>query len=172
MQEALDFINNFTGHGYGIFNHEAGEDHVVHTLSCTHKTSLDNLRLNSYVPFIDCTYKTNQYPMPHLDITGLTACISFYVGLRLQATNAGVLQVCFEESRGHLSPAQPSFSEVHSTNKDKALLKAICEVFPQTYSMLCHWHINKTFLRRCVRSFEKKLLEFLLVIVLRINASL
>jgi hypothetical protein len=64
-------ISQLPENGDWIFNCETGQDHVIHTFFCTHRTSLDNLRLNPYVLFMDCTYKTNQYRMPHCCIDGL-----------------------------------------------------------------------------------------------------
>jgi MULE transposase domain len=37
--------------------------------------------MNPYLPLMDCTYKTNRFGMPLLDIVGITATnTTFYVG--------------------------------------------------------------------------------------------
>jgi MULE transposase domain len=57
------------------------EDDVVSAVFCIHKTSLALLRAHSYILVMDCTYKTNKYKMPLLDIVGITSLnTSFYVG--------------------------------------------------------------------------------------------
>jgi MULE transposase domain len=57
------------------------EDDVVSRVFCIHKTSLALLRAHSYILVTDCTYNTNKYKMPLLDIVGITSLnTSFYVG--------------------------------------------------------------------------------------------
>jgi hypothetical protein len=38
-----------------------------------YRNSIEMLKRHSYVISIDCTYKTNQYSLPLLDIVGFTA---------------------------------------------------------------------------------------------------
>jgi len=48
---------------------------------CTHKSALELLRCYHYVLFIDCTYNTNRYNMPSMNIIGVAPSIRpFFVG--------------------------------------------------------------------------------------------
>lgn len=45
----------------------------LESLFMMHKSSLEQLKMNPYILFMDCTYKTNLYKMPLLQIVGVTA---------------------------------------------------------------------------------------------------
>ncbi|OGE50952.1 hypothetical protein PENARI_c015G06959 [Penicillium arizonense] len=67
--------------GEWIFKYEVDDENHVTALFCMHKTSIALLKTNSWVISMDCTYKTNRYGLPMLDIVGFTATGStFYVG--------------------------------------------------------------------------------------------
>ena len=136
--------------GDWIFNYEVDEDNAIRTLFCSHRTSLENLRLNPYVLFMDCTYKTNRYRMPLLDIVGSTACNgTFYVAFAFLSTEK---QESYDFVLNNLANVYRQLTlpppKTILTDKDKALLKSINEIFPRTDSMLCHWHINKNLLTK------------------------
>jgi MULE transposase domain len=151
-------ISQLPENGDWIFNYETGEDHVIHALFCTHRTSLDNLRLNPYVLFMDCTYKTNRYRMPLLDIVRSTACKStFYVSFAFvsnerESSYEFVLKNLTDIYRQLTLPSPKSIL----TDKDKALLNAVSKVFPQTDTMLCRWHINKNLLAKACPILPKE----------------
>ena len=63
--------------GDWIFKYELDDDLHVTVLFCMHKSSVAMLRSNPWVISMDCTYKTNKFNLPLLDIVGLTAISNF-----------------------------------------------------------------------------------------------
>ena len=67
--------------GGWIFKYELDDLNHVSALFCMHKSSVAMLQLNPWVISMDCTYKTNQYGLPLLDIVGFVSTGStFHVG--------------------------------------------------------------------------------------------
>jgi hypothetical protein len=134
------------------FSYELSEDYHVTTLFGMHKSSLDILRMNPYMLFMDCTYKTNRFKMPLLDIVGVTATNkTFYVGFAFlgdekQPSYEFVLRnlKCIY-SQLNLSIIAPA---TVLTDKDRALINALHVVFPETNTMVCQWHIHMDILKK------------------------
>ena len=150
-------LTSLPDEGNWIFNYEKTADGVVTALFCTHKTSLEILRMNPYILIMDCTYKTNKYKMP-LRITATSA--TFFVGFGFiqneqQPSYDFVLRSLESvyQQIGLLSP------QTIMTDKDKALIRAIEDVFPIADSMLCIWHVNKNILTKARPLLRKELLE-------------
>jgi len=53
---------------------QVDEDNRVKAVLFAHPRSLKYLKYYSDVLILDCTYKTNKYNMPLLDIVGVDAC--------------------------------------------------------------------------------------------------
>ncbi|OQE59258.1 hypothetical protein PENNAL_c0329G06460 [Penicillium nalgiovense] len=67
--------------GSWIFKYELDEQSHVSALFCMHKSSVAMLQKNPWVISMDCTYKTNRYGLPLLDIVGFAATGStFHLG--------------------------------------------------------------------------------------------
>ena len=139
--------------GNWIFNYQLedsneDESSPLSALFCTHKSSLKLLRLYPIALFMDCTYKTNKYKMPLLDIVGVTATNStFYVGFAFvkdekQPTYEFVLK-CLDNLYRQLNIPSPMTTFV---DKDQGLINALEVVFPGVNIILCIWHINKDIL--------------------------
>ncbi|KAJ5441771.1 hypothetical protein N7491_004177 [Penicillium cf. griseofulvum] len=64
-----------------IFKYEIDDQFHISALFYIHKSSVKILQMNLWVISIDCTYKTNQYSLPLLDIVGFAATGStFHAG--------------------------------------------------------------------------------------------
>lgn len=110
---------------------------------------------------MDCTYKTNKYKMPLLDIVGITSLnTSFYVGFCF-------VQVA-KEDFNHYEFALRCLDEIYSgldlahprtiiTDKDDALHLAIRAVFPTTDCIVCVWHIMTNILKTARPLFRHEL---------------
>ena len=105
---------------------------------------------------MDCTYKTNRYRIPLLEIVGV---ISTYMAFSMCFT--------YMEAEGEGNSAWPlgvvrsiisedALPDVIVTDRELSLMKAINSVFPNTRHLLCKWHINKNVLARCKKLFETK----------------
>ena len=105
---------------------------------------------------MDCTYKTNRYRMPLLEIVGVTStdmtfsvCFAYLQAEREEnyAWALGVL---------HSVIGDGNPPEVIVTDRELSLMKAISTVFPGATHLLCKWHINRNVLARCKKLFETK----------------
>lgn len=104
------------------------------------------LQINLWVISMDCTYKTNQYGLPLLDIVGFAATGStFYAGFAFMRDEKEdiyeVMLSCLAEVYQSLG-LDPPYPYTILTDKEKALITAIESVFLETKYMLCIWHIN------------------------------
>ncbi|KAJ5243941.1 hypothetical protein N7489_004037 [Penicillium chrysogenum] len=135
--------------GNWIFKYELDDSHVS-GLFCMHKTSIAMLQMNPWVISIDCTYKTNRYGLPLLDIVGFAATGStFHIGFCFMRDEKDdsyeVMLSCLAEVYESLGLTPP---RTILTDKEKALMNAIKTVFPETKNMLCIWHINMNILKK------------------------
>ncbi|KAJ4775519.1 hypothetical protein LUZ62_059776 [Rhynchospora pubera] len=115
------------GFKFNLLQDEVG--HITH-LFFSHPQSITLTRNFPTVFVMDCTYNTNKYKMPLLDIVGITSHnTTFYSGfvfLKKESTeyHMWALQM-FKETLQHEN--QPS---VIMTDREQALLNAISIVFP------------------------------------------
>lgn len=134
-----------------------GHDQITQ-LFFAFEPSLDLLKMNSDVLFIDCTYKTNKYNMPLCIFNGVSACNkSFYIGFAL---------LRHEDKDSYywvLSKVQELFRRVGKeegpkvvlTDKEDALIAGLEQAMPTSYHILCVWHIHKNILARATKFFPK-----------------
>nr|KAJ0190011.1 hypothetical protein LSAT_V11C800449890 [Lactuca sativa] len=127
-----DILHNSIGHITHLF--------IVHPLSIKLAKSFSNIFI------MDCTYKTNKYNMPLLDIIGVSCFnTSFYSGFVF-------LKREDEDSvfKKTLENREPS---VIMSDRELALMNAINMVFSNTINILCIWHIEKNVLANCNKHF-------------------
>jgi hypothetical protein len=99
---------------------------------------------------MDCTYKTNQYGLPLLDIVGLastgqTCYIAFAFVQDEKEDSYEIILRCLAEAYDSLDLAYP---RTILTDKERALIKAIKTVFPGTKTISCIWHIEMNLLKK------------------------
>jgi hypothetical protein len=106
---------------------------------------------------IDCTYKTNKFRMPLLNICAVTP-------------NKKMLQIslCFLSSEKEVDYecAIAWFYELMQneqieeplcfvTDRELALMNALDTTFPNSAHLLCTWHVNMNILANCRKHFAK-----------------
>lgn len=132
-------------YGDWLFRYELNDDNSLKTLFGMHRTSIAMLRTNHWVLWMDCTYKTNRFRMPLLNIVGAAssgqtfhAAFAFLSNEKEESISFAL--ECLQElyQKEGLTAPKTIF-----TDKDNASLNAIKRIFPHTASMLCLWHINK-----------------------------
>jgi hypothetical protein len=89
--------------------------------------------MNPYLLLIDCTYKTNRFGMPLLDIVGITATnTAFYVGFAFLSDEK---QPSYELALRNLKSVYSQLNipvtapATVLTDKDRALINALHETF-------------------------------------------
>lgn len=104
------------------------------------------LKSNPEILIMDCTYKSNKYRLPLLNVVGTTSLnTTFYAafGFLLQERTEDFVWFLriLRNLYARLDVEDP---KVIVTDRDAALMSAIREVFPKTTNLLCLWHINKS----------------------------
>ncbi|KAK1262170.1 hypothetical protein QJS04_geneDACA021835 [Acorus gramineus] len=151
MQQLMKLIYD---HGY-IERHRVQENaEVVSEIFFAHPKSIQLVHAFPLVFMMDCTYKTNQYRMPLLEIVGVTSTgktfVAALVYLRAEKEdNYAWAMECFKS----LFDGIP-FPKVIITDHELGLMKAVSMVFPSTVCLLCRVHIAKNVLKNCRKAFS------------------
>jgi hypothetical protein len=107
---------------------------------------------------IDATYKTNQYGMPLIDVVGHTGIgSSFFVGFAfVESEDKPTYIWVLEQIKALYDKIEIGCPSVIVTDCDEALIGAFKEVFPapDTYHLLCVWHVNKAVTTNCKPAFR------------------
>ena len=119
--------------------------HRLSHLFFSHTESLQLLALNPEVLIIDCTYKTNRFNMPLLNIIGITSLgKNFWVAFCFLCSKKEgdfVWVMCCIRALyrriGHRAP------KVVLTDRVLAVINALRDIFPKTKHLLCFWHVNR-----------------------------
>ena len=131
-------------------------DNRVTEVLFAHPKSIAYLRSYPDILILDCTYKTNRYKMPLLDMVGVDAsqrsfCIAFaFLSGEEEANYVWAL----ERLRSLYEVCGAKLPSVILTDRCLACMNAIQICFPQAASLLCIWHVNKAVLRHCLPSFS------------------
>lgn len=122
-----------------------------------HPESLAYLTAYPDLLFLDCTYKTNKYGMPLLDIIGVDACQrSFCIAFAfLSGESEGDYIWALERLRSMYKLYGARLPSVILTNRCLACMNAVSHCFPTASSLLCLWHANKAVLQYCKPGFIK-----------------
>ena len=125
-------------------------DDVIVGVYFMHKDSVGLCKAYGTVFLMDCTYKTNKFQMPLLNIVGIASTY--------QTFNAGFVFLN-EENEESYTWALEKFSRVISpaiicTDRELALMNSVSVVFPNCKNILCIWHINKNVLANCKKYFN------------------
>ena len=126
----LSQIQNLLQQDQWIVYYDVNTENQLTAAFLVHCSSIELLRSNPFFLWIDCTYKTNRYHFPLLDIIGESSVgKSFYIGLTFianekEAAHKQVLQWL----KGLLNQQQIPYPKTIMTDKEKALRNAVSEV--------------------------------------------
>jgi hypothetical protein len=108
---------------------------------------------------MDCTYKTNRFRMPLLNICAVTGnkktiqiALCFLSGEKEPSYKWAMK--CVRELLEKMGISCP-ISIV--TDWETALMKALDHIFPESTHLLCTWHVNMNVLANCWKHFPKDL---------------
>ena len=142
----------------GFWNHiHLNNENRVTAVLFAHPQSLGYLKLYLEVFIIDCTYKTNKYKMPLLDIVGVdscqrTFCIAFAF---LSGEEEGDFAWVLQRLRHIYEVHEIALPSVVLTDRCLASMNALGSpsCFPEATPILCIWYINKAIVRNCRAAF-------------------
>jgi hypothetical protein len=122
-----------------------------------HPDSLGYLQAYPELLILDCTYKTNKYGMPLLDMVGVDAaqrsfCIAFAF-LSGEAEDDYIWAL--ERLKSLYQQCNASLPSIILTDRCLAVINAATTIFPSTTTLICIWHANKAVLARCQSTFSQ-----------------
>lgn len=145
VQALLDDLKN-KGYSYDYKIDELG--HLSH-LFFAHPLSIELARFYSETAVIDCTYKSNRYKMPLLDVVSSTAtnhtfaiCHAFTA-----AEHEGDYMWMVQCIRRFVY--NDHFPKVIVVDRELALINALKTAFPESAIIVCIWHIQQKVLAKC-----------------------
>lgn len=126
-----------------------------------HPTSINLMRTFPHLLVMDCTYRTNKYRMPLLEIVGVTSTSkTFCIAVAYLVSERENHYVwALKRLQLIMLDCDVEMPSVIVTDREIALINAINIVFPQAAHILCKWHIQKNilaFIQRKVRSMKKE----------------
>ncbi|CAL8171865.1 unnamed protein product [Prunus armeniaca] len=148
MQQLLTKLSE---HNYIEWHRTSGD--IVTDLFWTHPINIDILRAFPHVLIMDCTYKTNRYRFPLLQIvevtyTNMTFSVAYvYMNAEKEDNYTWALTALRNLLDDNCLPG------VIVTDRELALLNSITSIFPKARHLLCRWHINKGVLANCKKLF-------------------
>jgi hypothetical protein len=160
MQHLLQWLDDAK---YVTWNRrkDDGSD-VLSDIFWAHPESIKLLNLFPIVLVMDCTYKTNKYRQPLLQIIGITSTdLTFAVGFSYMESEKTDNYRWALDKLKELFSKQDIFPQVILTDRELALMNAIEIVFPHSVNMLCTWHINKNVNARMAVHVPKDMRELL-----------
>lgn len=122
-----------------------------------HPDSLAYLQAYPELLLLDCTYKTNKYGMPLLDMIGVDAAQrSFCIAFAFLSGEAEEDYLwALERLKALYEQCNTNLPSVILTDRCLAVMNAASALFPSSVTLLCLWHANKAVLTRCQPSFQK-----------------
>jgi hypothetical protein len=123
-----------------------------------HPDSLAYLQAYPDTLLLDCTYKTNKYGMPLLDMIGVDACQrSFCIAFAfLSGETEQDYLWALDRLRSLYEVCNTHLPSVVLTDRCIACINAVSTCFPSAASLLCLWHANKAVLRHCQPIFIRQ----------------
>jgi len=148
--------------GDWVYRYQIDDNDKVTALFFSHRQCLELLRSNPFFLVMDCTYKTNKYKMPLLQIIGSTALGSmFFVAFCFlsseTAESYGFALRCLKSMYQSIDLQPETMLKSVITDKDDALSATILAHLPFVYHFLCIWHINMNVMKKCKPIFHQQL---------------
>ncbi|KAL5704010.1 hypothetical protein ACHQM5_022490 [Ranunculus cassubicifolius] len=136
------------------YDYKRDADNRLTHLFFSHPSSITLSRSYPNVFVMDCTYKTNRFKMPLLDVIGVSSFnTSFYscFGFLSKEEEEDYIWalMMFKKVLGTHEPT------VIVSDRELALMNAIRVVFPRTTNLLCTWHVEKNISANCKKHFEE-----------------
>ncbi|XP_012842429.1 PREDICTED: protein FAR1-RELATED SEQUENCE 5-like [Erythranthe guttata] len=140
--------------------HRSNELNPITDLLWIHPKCIKLAQSYPYIFVIDCTYKTNRYRLPFLEIVGFTCTnMTFSIAFEYldheKTENFEWVLRCLMEAM--ISCPWPNCIV---TDRDLALMKVVANVYPSSHHLLCRWHVNKNILANYKKMFTKDITKW------------
>ncbi|XP_060969793.1 protein FAR1-RELATED SEQUENCE 6-like [Cannabis sativa] len=149
-------MRKLSEHNYIEWHRYEKDTNTVRDIFWAHPFGVDLLHIFPHVLVMDCTYKTNRYRLPLLEIVGVTSTeytfsIAFVFLNSEQEDN-----YTWALDRLKTMMGIDFLPNVIVTDRELALINAIEKVFPAAKHLLCRYHISNNVLTKCRKKFESK----------------
>lgn len=147
-------VNQLNDEGFRSYI-QADTDNRLTAIFFAHPDSIIYLQQNPDILILDCTYKTNKYGLPLLDMIGVDCCQkSFCIAFAFLSSEIE------EQYRWALTQLKSLYQDILPsvilTDRCQAAMNAVKKTFITSKSLLCLWHANKAVLRHCQPLFGIK----------------
>ena len=168
----LAMFEEFEKKGY-VYRVQTDDDNKLTHLYLAHPHSVALSNMFNSVFLLDCTYKTNRYGMPLLNVVGVTATNQTFTAFNCFMNTESAESYVWALRNFAKMLRENTDTLVFVTDRELGLMKAIKTVFPKAKNLLCTWHIEKNVLANCRSSFrtEQNFQEFFRRWSLLINAE-
>ncbi|XP_058739671.1 protein FAR1-RELATED SEQUENCE 6-like [Vicia villosa] len=156
-EEMQDLITMLQDKKYVFWHRRNGNSDIVKDIFWTHPNAIHLLNQFPFVLVIGCTYKTNRFQFPLLEIVGVTSTeLTFTVAFAfLESEQLDNFTWALRKLRG-LFLRDDSISQVIVTDKDPVLMNAIEFVFPSSRILLCRFHMSINVRPKCQKTVSPK----------------
>jgi hypothetical protein len=135
---------------------DTDENNRVTRLFFAHSECIQLLKKHPDVILIDCTYKTNRFNMPLVNICGSSGnnmtpqfAVAFLSGEK--KPDYTWTMECFIELLDRESIPRP---KCFVTDRELALLNTLDDLFPKSDHILCRWHVNMNVVAKTKKHFK------------------
>ncbi|SAL97265.1 hypothetical protein, partial, partial [Absidia glauca] len=144
-----------------VYAYDSSDDGTIKNLFFAPKTSLKMVKRFHSVLLMDCTYKTNKFGMPFLDVVGID-CFNktfFVCGVFMKSETQEMYEFALDAIKENIyqacTPPTP-LPAVLAMDRDLGLKNAAEVVFESSQILICRWHINKNTLANCKKMFTEE----------------
>ncbi|CAG8600124.1 15699_t:CDS:2 [Cetraspora pellucida] len=139
-----------------LYKYKCDNNGSVTHLFFAHKESISLSHQYPIVILIDCTYKTNKFKIPLLNIIGITSFNKTFFSCFIFIKDEEE-----DDYKWALTNVMSIFDRMQKpsvivTDKELALMNALKIIFPKSTNLLCVWHISKNVLKNCKPQFPKE----------------
>ncbi|GMF63961.1 unnamed protein product [Phytophthora fragariaefolia] len=142
-----------------VVSHQIDAHNRISHLFLAAQESIDIYKNNPDVLLLDCTYKTNRFKIPLLDIVGVSGMnMTIHVAQSyLKGGGRDDYLFALKALRKMMTDQNIALPQLILVDRDLALLNTLEEIFPEVPALLCIWHAVKDVEAHAWRSFPKVL---------------
>ncbi|XP_038717205.1 protein FAR1-RELATED SEQUENCE 5-like [Tripterygium wilfordii] len=155
VMRVKELFNLLLQNGYVVRHRSEANTEVVKDLFFSCSTSIKLARAFPFVFMLDCTYKTNKYRLPLLQVVGVTStmknfCVAFCYTSSEKEETYGWALCCFRDLFDTVLAC------VFFNDRKVSLMIALKTVFLAAKNLLCRVHISRNVLTNYIGLFNLK----------------
>ncbi|GMF58874.1 unnamed protein product [Phytophthora fragariaefolia] len=140
-----------------VVSHQVDAHNRISHLFFAAQESINIYKNNPDVLLLDCTYKTNKFKMPLLDIVGVSGMnMTIHVAQSyLKGEDKDDYLFALKALGKMMTDQHIALPQLILVDRDLALLNALEEIFPEVPALLCIWHKDSQDHRQFCEAFNK-----------------